>query len=87
MASVVFSDEKIFRSSSRGALRDRPVQGSDRFDEQYLYTFVQSHLWTSRFTLCVWMAFGGKGKIRTLHRIERPTLNTDYYPYPFLHRN
>ncbi|GFR05089.1 transposable element Tc1 transposase [Trichonephila clavata] len=77
---VVFSDEKIFRSSSRGALRVyRPVQGSDRFDEQYLVHSSNPIYGRPRFTLCVWMAFGGKGKIRTLHRIERPTLNTDYY--------
>ncbi|GFT08865.1 transposable element Tc1 transposase [Trichonephila clavipes] len=72
---VVFSDEKIFRSSSRGALRVyRPVQGSDRFEEQYLV-----HSSNPRFTLCVWMGFGGNGKIRVLHRVQQNTMNSDYY--------
>ncbi|GFR25713.1 transposable element Tc1 transposase [Trichonephila clavata] len=63
---VVFSDEKIFRSSSRGALRVyRPVQGSDRFKEQYLVHSSNPIYGRPRFTLCVWRAFGGKGKIRT----------------------
>ncbi|GFR19968.1 transposable element Tc1 transposase [Trichonephila clavata] len=57
---VVFSDEKIFRSSSRGALRVyRPVQRSDRFDEQYLVHSSNPVYGRPRFTLCVWMAFGG----------------------------
>ncbi|GFW63907.1 transposable element Tcb2 transposase [Trichonephila clavipes] len=51
---AVFSDEKLFRSSSRGALRVyRPVQGSDQFEEQYLLHSsnpVEGH---SRFTLCM----------------------------------
>ncbi|GFV31329.1 transposable element Tcb2 transposase [Trichonephila clavipes] len=34
---VVFSDEKMIRSSSRGAMRVySPVHGRDRFEEQYL---------------------------------------------------
>ncbi|GFY45582.1 transposable element Tcb2 transposase [Trichonephila inaurata madagascariensis] len=77
---VVFSDEKIFRSSSRGALRVyRPVQGSDRFEEQYLVHSsnpVEGH---PRFTLCVWMCFGGNGKLRIIHRVKQNTMNSDYY--------
>ncbi|GFS53126.1 transposable element Tc1 transposase [Trichonephila clavipes] len=77
---VVFSDEKIFRSSSRGALRVyRPVHGSDRFEEQYLVHSsnpVEGH---PRFTLFVWMGFGGNGKIRIIHRVEQNTMNSDYY--------
>ncbi|GBM48349.1 Transposable element Tcb2 transposase [Araneus ventricosus] len=78
---VVFSDEKIFRSSSRGALRVyRPVRGSDRYDERYLvHSSNPGDTSTPRFTICVWMAFGGLGKIRKLHRIEQHTLNAEYY--------
>ncbi|GFV81420.1 transposable element Tcb2 transposase [Trichonephila clavipes] len=77
---VVFSDEKIFRSSSRGALRVyRPVQGSDRFEEQYLVHSSNPVAGHPRFTLCVWMGFGGNGKIRVLHRVQQNTMNSDYY--------
>ncbi|GFY55244.1 transposable element Tc1 transposase [Trichonephila inaurata madagascariensis] len=77
---VVFSDEKIFRSSSRGALRVyRPVQGSDPFEEQYLVhssNLVKGH---SRFTLCVWMGLGGNSKIRIMHRMKQNTMHSGYY--------
>lgn len=75
---VVFSDEKIFRASSRGALRVyRPVRGSDRYDDRYIVP--SSNIGGQRLTVCVWMAFGGGGAIRQLHRIEQRTLNADYY--------
>lgn len=76
---VVFSDEKIFRSSSRGALRVyRPKNASDRYDDRYLVNSSNPILnGTPRFTICVWMAIGGS--IRQLHRIEQKTLNSEYY--------
>lgn len=74
---VVFSDEKIFRSSSRGALHVYRPTKSDRYGDQYLVPSTNPT--GPRFTICVWMAFGGGGKIRALHRIERKTLNADYY--------
>lgn len=76
---VVFSDEKIFRSSSRGALRVyRPKEGSDRYDDEYLVNSTNAiQSGTPRFTIGVWMAFGGS--IRELHRIEQKTLNSEYY--------
>lgn len=75
---VVFSDEKIFRASTRGALRVyRPRHGSHRFDEEYLAPNAAAQ---SRFTICVWLAFGGPGRVvREVHRVERPTLNAEYY--------
>lgn len=77
---IVFSDEKIFRASSRGALRVyRPKRGSDRYDDQYLVPSTNP-AGTGRFTICVWLAFGGPdATIRTIHRIEQATLNADYY--------
>ncbi|GBN16692.1 Transposable element Tc1 transposase [Araneus ventricosus] len=75
---VVFSDEKIFRASSRGALRVyRPKRGSDRYDDQYIVP--SSNIAGQRLTLCVWMAFGGQGALREIHRIEQRTLNAQYY--------
>lgn len=78
---VVFSDEKVFRSSSRGALRVyRPKEASqeDRYEDKYLVSSSNPILnGTPRFTICVWMAFGGP--IRQLHRIEQKTLNSQYY--------
>ncbi|GBN13143.1 Transposable element Tc1 transposase [Araneus ventricosus] len=78
---VIFSDEKIFRSSSRGALRVyRPVQGNNRYDDRYLvHSSNPCDTSVSRFTICVWLAFGNEGKIRDLHRIEQRTLNSQYY--------
>ncbi|KAG8175207.1 hypothetical protein JTE90_022630 [Oedothorax gibbosus] len=74
---VVFSDEKVFRSSSRGALRVYRPKDSNRYDDAYV---VNPNTGTSaRFTICVWMAFGGDGRIKQLHRIEQKTLNSDYY--------
>lgn len=77
--TVVFSDEKIFRSSSRGALRVyRPKHGSDRYDDKYLvHSSNPASVGTPRFTICVWMAFGGS--VRRLHRVEQKTLNSEYY--------
>lgn len=78
---VVFTDEKVFRSSSRGALRVyRPKNNSDRFDEQYLAPSTNpADTGTARFTICVWMAFGGDGIVRQLHRIREKTLRAGYY--------
>jgi Mn-dependent DtxR family transcriptional regulator len=73
---VVFSDEKIFRASSRGPLRVYRPKSSHRFDERYL---VPTSNPFGRFTVAVWMAFSGSGKLRIIQRIERPTLNADYY--------
>lgn len=77
---VVFSDEKVFRSSSRGALRVyRPLKNSDRYDDAYLVPSTNPSTGSSpRFTICVWMCFSGTG-LRRLHRIERKTLNSEYY--------
>lgn len=79
--TVIFSDEKVFRSSSRGALRVyRPVRGSDRYDDRYLvHSSNPCDTSVSRFTICVWLAFGNRGKIRELHRINQRTLNSQYY--------
>lgn len=78
---VVFSDEKVFRSSSRGALRVyRPVKGSDRYDDRYLvHSSNPSDTSVPRFTISVWLAFGAREKIREIHRIEQKTLNSEYY--------
>lgn len=74
---VVFSDEKVFRSSSRGALHVYRPKGSNRYDDAYL---VNPTVGTgARVTICIWMAFGGDGRIKQLHRIEQKTLNSDYY--------
>lgn len=72
---VVFSDEKIFRASSRGPLRVYRPRTSDRFDPQYL---VPTSNPNGRFTIAVWMAFSGSG-VRTIHLIQKPTLNAEYY--------
>lgn len=76
---VVFSDEKIFRSTSRGALRVyRPKHGSDRYDDKYLvHSSNPAMVGTPRFTICVWMAFGKH--LRRLLRVEQRTLNAQYY--------
>ncbi|GFY40622.1 transposable element Tcb2 transposase [Trichonephila inaurata madagascariensis] len=76
---IVFSDEKIFRSSSRGALRVyRSVQGSDRFDDQYLVHSSNSIHTAPRFTMCVWLALEGMVKFLNASK-ERRTLNAEYY--------
>ncbi|GIY48967.1 transposable element Tcb2 transposase [Caerostris extrusa] len=76
---VVFSDEKIFRSSTRGPLVVyRPLRGSDRYDDQYIVP-SSSVTGQSPFTICVWMAFGGNGRVRHIHRVEQKTLNAQYY--------
>lgn len=77
---VVFSDEKIFRSSSRGVVRVyRPKRASDRFDEKYLVPSTNPVDKLPRFDIAVWMGFGGQGHVRQLHRIERHTLDAEYY--------
>lgn len=73
---VVFTDEKVFRASSRGALRVYRHRTSDRFDPRYVVTSTNP---TGRHTVCIWMAFGGDGRIRLLHRIEQRTLDARYY--------
>lgn len=72
--NVIFSDEKIFRASSRGALRVYRPRNSDRFDDRYI---VPSSNPRGRFTICVWMAFGKN--FRCIHKIEQRTLNAEYY--------
>lgn len=75
---VVFSDEKIFRSSSRGAVHVYRPTRSDRYDDAYLSTSsVQGT--PKRFTICVWMAFGGDGQVKEVHLITDRTLTTAYY--------
>lgn len=76
---VVFSDEKIFRSSSRGALRVyRPIQGSDRYDDAYLvHSSNPANVGVPRFTICVWMGFSENK--RFIHRVDQRTLNSQYY--------
>lgn len=71
---VVFSDEKIFRASSRGPLRVYRPSDSDRFDGRYL---AKSSNPAGNFTVNVWAAFG-KG-FRTMHRVESRTLDSEYY--------
>lgn len=71
---VIFSDEKIFRASSRGALKVYRPALSDRFDERYIVNDTNAN---GRFTICVWMAFGKNFKI--IHRIDQKTLNAEYY--------
>lgn len=75
---VIFSDEKIFRSNSNGILRVYRPKKSDRYDKSYLApsTNIGS---LNKFTVCVWMAFGGHGHFLKIHRVEQKTLNTDYY--------
>lgn len=75
---VVFSDEKVFKSDSRcGPYRVyRPARGSDRLDPRYI---VPKDNIAGRFTVNLWMGFGGEGRVRVLHRIERGTLNKEYY--------
>ena len=75
---IVFSDEKIFRSSSRGAVHVYRPQQSDRYDQAYLSNSSMEGT-AQRFTICVWMAFGGDGKVRQVHLITDKTLKTDYY--------
>lgn len=74
---VVFSDEKIFRASYRGPLRVyRPTDRSYRFDEKYITPSTNPG---GRFRIHVWMAFGGRGTIRIIHRVVRKSLNNIYY--------
>lgn len=75
--NVVFSDEKIFRASYRGPLRVyRPTDRSYRFDEKYITPSTNPG---GRFRIHVWMAFGGRGSVRIIHRVVRRTLNNVYY--------
>lgn len=71
---VVFSDEKIFRASSKGQVRVYRPKRSNRYDKRYL---VPSTNRGGRFTICVWMAFGKR--FRKLLRVEQKTLNSVYY--------
>lgn len=73
-SEIIFSDEKIFRASSRGPLRVYRPRLSDRFDERFVVSSTNPR---GRFTICVWMAFGKNFKI--IHKIERRTLNAEYY--------
>ncbi|GFQ71820.1 transposable element Tcb2 transposase [Trichonephila clavata] len=80
---VVFSDEKIFQSSSRGALRVyRYVQGSDRFGDQYLVHSSNPFHTAPLFIMCVWI-FGGNGKICELHHVECRI----EHPYSLIYRS
>lgn len=72
--NVVFSDEKIFRASSRGPVHVYRPSESNRFDSRFI---VPTSNTPDRFTICVWMAFGREFKI--LEPIERKTLNAEYY--------
>lgn len=72
--NVIFSDEKIFRASSRGPLRVYRPRLSDRFDQNYIVSNTNPR---GRFTICVWMAFGNKFKY--IHRVRQKTLNAEYY--------
>lgn len=71
---VVFCDEKIFRSYSKGNFRVYRPRESNRFDSKYLASSENPH---GRFGINVWMAFGEN--IRIIHRIQRKTLNAEYY--------
>lgn len=71
---VVFSDEKIFRASSKGPLRVYRPDNSDRFDKQYL---VASSNPQGRFTICVWMAFGKN--FQRMLKVHQKTLDSAYY--------
>lgn len=72
--NVVFSDEKIFRASSKGPLRVYRPEQSHRFDKKYL---VPSTNPEGRFTVCVWMAFGKN--FQTMLRVQQKTLDSTYY--------
>lgn len=72
--NVVFSDEKIFRASSRGPVRVYRPSESNRFDPRFILPTSNT---PDRFTICVWMAFGKDFKI--LEPIHRKTLNKEYY--------
>lgn len=71
-ARIVFSDEKIFRSSSTGQLRVYRPRNSDRYNKNYIYTGP-----STRSTVCVWLAFGKD--FRKIHLIEQRTLDSKYY--------
>lgn len=73
--NVVFSDEKIFRASSRGPLRVYRPKGSNRFDRRYLASSENAQ--GKRFTICVWVAFGKK--LKEIHWVRQRTLNAEYY--------
>lgn len=71
---VVFSDEKIFRASSKGPLHVYRPEHSSRFEKQFL---VPSSNPEGRFTVCVWMAFGKN--FRSMLRVQQKTLDSVYY--------
>ena len=78
-ARVIFSDEKIFRSSSTGRLRVYRPRESNRFRPEYLHLGP-----VRRSSICVWLAFGRDFK--AIHRVEQPTLNSEYYAEVILER-
>lgn len=69
---VVFSDEKIFRASTRGPLKVYRPYKSDRYDPKYLVKQRDRHK-----TVHVWMCFGGP--VRKIHRVQAKTLNARSY--------
>lgn len=71
---VVFSDEKIFRASSKGPLRVYRPEHSHRYDQEFL---VPSSNPEGKFTVCVWMAFGKN--FQTMLRVHQKTLDSHYY--------
>lgn len=73
---VVFSDEKIFRSSSRGAVHVYRPERSDRYADAYLSTSSVRDT-VKKFKISVWMAFGGG--VKAIHLISDKTLTTPYY--------
>lgn len=71
---VVFSDEKIFRASSKGPLRVYRPKDSHRFEPKFLVPTTNPE---GRFTVCVWMAFGKN--FQTMLRVHQRTLDSTYY--------
>lgn len=72
---VIFSDEKVFRSSGHGPPRVwRPVD-SNRFDEQYM-KFPQN---LKRFSIPVWVGFCVSANMYVIHYIKDKTLKSKYY--------
>lgn len=70
---VVFSDEKIFRASTRGPLRVYRPQKSDRYDPKYLVKKMPR----LPNSVHVWMCFGGT--LRKIHRVKAEKLTAKSY--------
>lgn len=95
-SDVIFSDEKIFRSSGNGPPRVwRPKRGNTRFDEQYVWSERRS---SGRYTIPVWACICLKDdRYTAIHRVTDRYLTGRYYadviletfvagtPYTYMH--